>query len=122
MSGSGLGVLVSILIALFFCILIMWLEPIENYMPRDIKVIINNLKNKERGEPEVVAEEAAEPEVVTEEPPKPGVVVKPVKPLKPVKLSEMKDPVQQAKHANELWEKQQNELQMRRDQKIREDR
>ena len=65
MSGSGLGVLVSILIALFFCILIMWLEPIENYLPRDIKVIINNLKKKERGI------EPAEPEVV--------------------KLSEMKD-------------------------------
>jgi hypothetical protein len=88
----------------------MWLEPIENYLPRDIKVIINNLKNKERGI------EPAEPEVVTEEPPKPGVVVKPLKPLKPVKLSEMKDPVQAAKHADELWEKNQNELQMRRNQ------
>lgn len=74
---SGLGVLIS----LFFCIFIMWLEPVENYLPRDIKVIINNLKKKERG-----GGEPPKPEVVTEEPPKPGVVVKP---LKPVKLSQM---------------------------------
>jgi hypothetical protein len=41
--------LVSILISLLFCIFIMWLEPFESYLPRDIKVIINNLKKKERG-------------------------------------------------------------------------
>jgi len=92
MSGSGLGVLVSILISLFFCIFIMWSEPVENYLPRDIKVIINNLKKKERGggEPEA----PAEPKVVIKKPPTSGPVVKPLKPLKPgdmkpVKLSQM---------------------------------
>lgn len=86
MSGSGLGVLVSILISLFFCIFIIWLEPVENYLPRDIKVIINNLKKKERG--------GGEPKVVIKKPPTSGPVVKPLKPLKPgdmkpVKLSQV---------------------------------
>jgi len=95
----------GVLIALLFCsILIIW-KPVEHYLPKDIKVILNDLRKKERGmteepaEPEVVTEEPAEPEVVTEEPAEPEVVteepaqsgvVKPPSPgdmAKPMKLS-----------------------------------
>jgi hypothetical protein len=75
----------GVLIALLFCsILIIW-KPVEHYLPKDIKVILNDLRKKERG----MTEEPAEPEVVTEEPAQSGVV-KPPSPgdmAKPMKLS-----------------------------------
>ena len=88
----------GILIALLFCsILIIW-KPVEHYLPKDIKVILNDLRKKERGmteEPvteEPVTEGPAEPRVVIRKPPKSGVVKPPspgdmAKPLKPMKLS-----------------------------------
>ena len=117
-------VLVSILITLFFCVLIMWLEPVENYLPRDIKVIINNLKKKERGEPVVATEEpvteepvteepvteesaelAAELEVVFRKPPKSGPVEKPLKPLKPGDMAKPLKPMKSSLNPFELYDK-----------------